>query len=302
MPEYSKGWYQVAFVSEIADQLSSVRIGAKRLILLRSNDHFRTFSGDCPHRGANLAIGGRVCGDAIICPFHGYKIGLGHATDQGFSILEHPTLCIGGMIFAQLGDFHYDASWPQYIQQLAEDHILIEGIRLLISAPMETVIENACDQRHFEAVHGVPTSAFTPVPGSSGEVLIESMFYVPLRAGTGGVGGFAPTPYIARVFSPGIAAVELRGDYPYTIITTATAIREHECVVRLTLALPKAFHETRGLQTFAELLIRRSLRGLEQDRLIWENINRDMQPAWTHADRTVQEFYQFCRIFEKQNP
>jgi 3-ketosteroid 9alpha-monooxygenase subunit A len=185
MAEYAKGWYQLAFASEIANELSPVRVRRKRLILVRSDDHFRTFSGDCPHRGAHLASGGHLCGDTIICPFHGYKIGLAYATDDGFSIIEHPTLFVGGMIFGQLADSDEDVGWPQYIHELAEDHILIEGLRLLIAAPMETVIENAFDQRHFGAVHGVPTSAFATVPGPSGELAIESMFYVPLQAGTG---------------------------------------------------------------------------------------------------------------------
>jgi cholesterol 7-dehydrogenase len=27
----------------------------------------------CPHMGANLGVGGRVVGDCIECPFHGWK-------------------------------------------------------------------------------------------------------------------------------------------------------------------------------------------------------------------------------------
>lgn len=27
----------------------------------------------CPHLGANLAVGGRVLGDCIECPFHGWQ-------------------------------------------------------------------------------------------------------------------------------------------------------------------------------------------------------------------------------------
>ena len=27
----------------------------------------------CPHMGANLAVGGRVVGDCIECPFHGWQ-------------------------------------------------------------------------------------------------------------------------------------------------------------------------------------------------------------------------------------
>ena len=41
---------------------------------------FRDESGEahaldayCPHMGANLAVGGRVIGDCIECPFHGWQ-------------------------------------------------------------------------------------------------------------------------------------------------------------------------------------------------------------------------------------
>lgn len=41
---------------------------------------FRTMSGVaslmdtyCPHMGANIAVGGRVLGECIQCPFHGWK-------------------------------------------------------------------------------------------------------------------------------------------------------------------------------------------------------------------------------------
>jgi hypothetical protein len=72
--------------------------------------------------------------------------------------------------------------------------------------------------------------------------------------------------------------------------------------VRLTIALPRAVYNTEGLQAFTELLIQRSRRGLEQDRLIWENLNREVPPAWTREDATVQEFYRFCQTFLKRDP
>ena len=44
------------------------------LVLFRGEDGTaRVFDAHCPHLGAHLGVGGRVCGDGIICPFHGWR-------------------------------------------------------------------------------------------------------------------------------------------------------------------------------------------------------------------------------------
>ncbi len=44
------------------------------LVLFRGDDGTaRVFDAHCPHLGAHLGVGGRVCGDGIACPFHGWR-------------------------------------------------------------------------------------------------------------------------------------------------------------------------------------------------------------------------------------
>ena len=45
------------------------------LAVYRSSDSDNVFVTDayCPHLGANIAVGGRVTGDCIQCPFHNWR-------------------------------------------------------------------------------------------------------------------------------------------------------------------------------------------------------------------------------------
>src|SRR5690349_2576663 len=61
---YSKGWFQVAFERDLAGDLTPASIGTVRLVLARMASGVRAFAADCPHRGAHLALGGRLDSEA----------------------------------------------------------------------------------------------------------------------------------------------------------------------------------------------------------------------------------------------
>lgn len=51
--------------------------------------------GHCPHLGAHLATGGRVEGDAMVCPFHGWRVGgSGEVLDVPYSDRKPPRVCV----------------------------------------------------------------------------------------------------------------------------------------------------------------------------------------------------------------
>lgn len=74
-PVYPNGWFHLCFSKDVAR-------GTVKYVQ-QLGEHFAVFRGDsgqvhvldayCPHMGANLAIGGRVQGDCLDCPFHGWQ-------------------------------------------------------------------------------------------------------------------------------------------------------------------------------------------------------------------------------------
>lgn len=293
MARVNKGWYQVAFERETLGELTPASLGDKQLVLVRRGEELRAYDATCPHRGAHLAFGGRLRENAIVCPFHGYQVRLGTDHYHRFSVPEYPVATIGGMVFARVSPGH-DNGWVHYLEELDRTQFIINGFEMCVRAPMETVIENAFDQRHFQAVHGVRADEFVVRTSESGALTVDSTLYVP-NVSTGGTDSVSPAHYRAVVPSPGVAAVELRGPAPYTIVTGATNTATlGECVIRLSVAYPRSVWRTAPTAAVYEPLFQYSRRGLEDDRLVWENLAPPTSPWWMPEDAPVREFHQFC--------
>jgi len=77
------GWFCVAITADLkVGEVKPLKYFGRELVM------FRTESGEpkvldafCPHLGAHLGHGGKVVGESIACPFHGWQFdGSGHCT------------------------------------------------------------------------------------------------------------------------------------------------------------------------------------------------------------------------------
>lgn len=69
------GWFQVAWSDELGPgDVKPLRYFGQELVLYRGESGRPVvFDAFCPHLGAHLGYGGKVCGDDVICPFHGWR-------------------------------------------------------------------------------------------------------------------------------------------------------------------------------------------------------------------------------------
>lgn len=280
----------VAFARDLSEEVTPVAIGRRRLMIVRRNGMLRAFDATCPHRGAHLACGGRLAGDAHIrCPFHGYMVRLGGEAGAALRVAEHPVLALGGMVFVRTSTGH-DNGWADRLEAIVRDHRIVNGFEMTVRVPMSIVIENAFDQRHFHAVHGVQTDGFSVHAAPDGALVVESTFHVPDAGGRA-----APpvaAPYRAVVASPGLAAVTLGGPTPYTVITGATDGPDGSSTIRLSLAFPTGGAREPPTEAFCEALLQHSRRGLEEDRAMWESLE-DVEPVWMPEDGPTRAFLAF---------
>jgi 3-ketosteroid 9alpha-monooxygenase subunit A len=74
-PASPNGWFSIGVCEDLAvGDVQAVRYLGRDLALFRGGDGTaRVFDAHCPHLGAHLGVGGRVCGDGIACPFHGWR-------------------------------------------------------------------------------------------------------------------------------------------------------------------------------------------------------------------------------------
>jgi 3-ketosteroid 9alpha-monooxygenase subunit A len=310
---YEHGWFGLGFDGEVpagsGGPLRRARVGRRRLLVLDGPAGPRAFGADCPHRGADLALG-RLDGDCVVCAFHGYRVRLGAGTGGDLVADELPVLRAAGLVFVRLSGSH-ENGLADHLRCLSERHAFVPCLEMAVRAAPETVIENGFDQRHFDAVHGIGTSQFAVAVDGNGALVATGAFAVPAvgrygsgTSGTGTNGGTGTSTgqatstlgYRATAFSPGVIAVELTGPNPYTVITTATPGDDGTTVIRLVLAVP-ADDGAAPDESAYRYLVEHSRRGLEQDRAVWESLNPHAPQRLTAADEPVTAFHRFCAGF-----
>ncbi|GAB3200704.1 Rieske 2Fe-2S domain-containing protein [Nocardioides hungaricus] len=169
---YASGWYQVAWSDEIAaGQSVPMRYFDTELAAYRGDTGTLHISDAfCAHLGAHLGYGGQVEGDAIRCPFHGWKwdaegrncdIPYSRPKQMGLQIKQWPVREVDGVVLLWYGangeepawepsPFIWDESadvefWPIHPDTAHE----WRGVKF----PPQVVTENSCDAAHFKYVH-----------------------------------------------------------------------------------------------------------------------------------------------------
>ena len=69
------GWYALAYSSELAaGDVQPLNFFDEHQVLFRTEEGApQVLEAFCPHLGAHLGHGGKVHGEAIACPFHGWQ-------------------------------------------------------------------------------------------------------------------------------------------------------------------------------------------------------------------------------------
>jgi 3-ketosteroid 9alpha-monooxygenase subunit A len=295
-----RGWHQVAFERELAGELVATEIGELRLLLVRTQNGVEAFEAACPHRGAHLAHGGRLDRGAIICPFHGRRIGLGEGSGCTYKVRGYPTLAVGGLIFVLLEERH-DHGFGTLLAELDRTHFFVPGFSLTARIAPALVIENGFDRGHFRTVHGLEERPDLRLqPGANGELTVEGMFLSSTanrwQHDAAGADSTA-TRFFARVFSPNLCVTQLgEGKGEYMVLSAATPDGAGGCTIRVSLLVPANNGATPQASAVRSLL-RDSKLAYEQDLAIWEHLVPGAPSSFAPDDDLVIEFHRFCRDF-----
>jgi len=292
-----RGWYQLAYERDLKQGLNPAWIGERPLMLVRRGADLRVYDASCPHRGANLCVGGRLEADAVVCPFHGYRVALG-GDDERFRVKQYRVLSLGGLVFIRDPD-GLDCGFEAYLTGLDREHYLVPGLTMELRSRAELVIENAFDNTHFRPVHGIHNEPqFQQLDSRAGELGVTGTFVIPASPWQRSAeqGDTVCVPFSATAFSPSLVVSELGGPDPYFMITSALPNRDG-CTVRLSLALQPQADGSPPSREGARYLLRQATAGLEKDRPIWENMPPDAPFNPLPADQWVLAFRDFTARF-----
>jgi phenylpropionate dioxygenase-like ring-hydroxylating dioxygenase large terminal subunit len=170
--ELSPGnWFPVISAREIGAQpVGKTRFGQKLVFWRDSSGKVVCMPDRCPHRGAELSLG-RIKGDAIACPFHGFEYdGTGRCTrippegdrpiPPGFGAKTFPVHEADDYIWLWRGPVNKPVDRPTPPQ-----HAELAGYRYGEStsvwpAHYTRCIENVCDYSHLPFVHRTTIGLF----------------------------------------------------------------------------------------------------------------------------------------------
>ena len=163
-PDNPSGWYSVGFSHEIArGQVITRKFFDGEVVIYRTESGLLRVSDPyCPHMGAHFGKGGRVEGESLTCPFHGFKFDsngactstpYGHKPPKKACLKQWPVKEVHGMVMVYFDNENHTPSWDLPETSHDEWRPLLTQSWELHSHPQETS-ENSVDIGHFSVVHG----------------------------------------------------------------------------------------------------------------------------------------------------
>ena len=164
LPPYPSGWYVLAFTDELSAEQMLIRpFTGRELVLWRTHaGRVAAMDAYCPHLGAHFGHGGRVEGERLRCPFHGFCFDpAGHCVATGYGGKVPPTATIetwpvreqNGMILVWHGTKGAAPTWevPAIVTRGWSTPV---HRRFVLGAHPQETTENSVDLGHFAHVHG----------------------------------------------------------------------------------------------------------------------------------------------------
>jgi phenylpropionate dioxygenase-like ring-hydroxylating dioxygenase large terminal subunit len=179
-PPYPNGWFAIGFSADFpVEQVVTRHFFGQDLVVYRTPDGvLHATEPHCPHLGAHLGHGGRVVGDRLRCPFHGWCFdGEGQCVEVPGADRVPPRARISTWTLRELNGvvfvyFDADGAAPTWeLPELPDDGWTENRTVLwkLRTHPQE-VSENIVDAAHLAPLHSVDSSKIEREQAASGHI------------------------------------------------------------------------------------------------------------------------------------
>jgi phenylpropionate dioxygenase-like ring-hydroxylating dioxygenase large terminal subunit len=314
-PPYPTGWYRVLSSGELArGQVRTLRYLGRELVAFRdAAGTAAVLDAHCPHLGAHLGQG-CVRGDAIECPFHGWRYDASGACVHAGGLVKIPPRArarawplteVNGAIMIWHDAGGRAPTWQvPVIAELNEPgwHVAAGPRWPSIRSHVVELLENGMDLTHFSHLHRQQTlSAETLSVETIGHELVHRTYqrynlFALAKLWVGEVGG----PLDVHLWGLGLAVnrtvVHARIDLRYSFAFYFTPVDDEHVEVTSTLAIERqpSWLATRALLYKAW---RETRRTIDQDVPIWEHKVYRSQPALGDGDGPISVFRRWSRQF-----
>jgi nitrite reductase/ring-hydroxylating ferredoxin subunit len=298
------GWFAVAFSADLAHgEVRTVRCLEEELVLFRTRaGHARVLDAWCPHLGAHLGEGGRVMGESVRCPFHGWQFdgATGQCTSIPYCDRIPPRARLrawdvrerNGMIFLWRHAEEKPPAWdfPELPELSHPDWTPPRRVEFELPAPVQDTHENNNDPIHFMFVHKALSPPETEISYAEGGRFMRVVH----RNKRETPWGVFDVELVNDSWGLGMVAVRTRGIPGLDVLmySSTTPIDATRSWSRWILTSSKA-----GADLAGEEMIEGLVRGVRDDVPIWRNKVHRAEPVLCEADRYLAEYRQWVKQF-----
>jgi len=305
-PAVPDGWFGVCASEAVpAGAVTTLQYLGRELVAFRGDDGAaRVFDAHCPHLGAHLGFGGRVCGDGISCPFHGWRF------DGDGRLAEVPRLGRrpprvqahawevrerDGRVFVW---HHAGGAGPAYdVPSYRRDGASwtpwrIDTYRVRIG--LQDLTENIIDRAHFYTVHDMvpPDDDHFAVTFDGPSMVVDQSVKVTAVTDSG-----FEVRTRTTAWGPGIVAVEVReGALDMLTFITQTPVDDEITEITIHFSM-KALGDDQATASVAELNAKVTNLQFTQDIPIWEHKVYRQRPVLTKVDGPIAQYRRWFRQF-----
>jgi len=300
------GWFAIAWSKQLGEgDVKPLSYFGEELVLFRTRSgQPRVVDPFCPHLGAHLGHGGRVMGETIRCPFHGWQFDgqTGACTTipycdripakarvRAWDVIER-----NGMIFAW---YHAEQKPPEWDFPVMPEIGHPEWseprtFELVLPAHVQDTHENNNDPVHFQFVH-----KSLETPPSKIEYAADGRHYR-IESDFLAQGPWAKylekSKLVRDSWGIGLTAVRTEGipGAGLLMYSSTTPIGEKQVHSRWLLTATKNV-----VDYFGEEFMTGLTQGVQQDLPIWSNKVHRARPVLCEADTYLAEFRKWARQF-----
>ncbi len=302
----AEGWFAVAIADEIAPgSVKPLHYFGRDLVVFRTEaGESGVFDAHCPHLGAHFGHGGRVEGEALRCPFHGWQFGTdGACTTIPYAKRIPPSARAGAWQVRERNGFiltWHDAlgrePWyevPEWAEATSPEWSTPDRYEWSIGVALQEMGENGVDSAHFQFVHGTQNVPVTDTKQDG--PYREAYSPIELKTPRGDVTGGIHT----KLAGMGFSATRFTGICETLEFAVATPIDTERTHMRYAFLQPKVGGKD-PVGGVAAAIIKDIVKQTNEDIPIWENKVYRPHPVLCDGDGPIAEYRSWCKQFHPQ--
>ena len=308
------GWFALAYSSDLAPgDVQPLHRFNEELVLFRTDDGKAcAMEAYCPHLGAHLGHGGKVQGDAIQCPFHGWEFdGRGQCVKipyasrmprraaSGPCLYSYPVQERNQMIWAWYHPRRIAPLWDiEDVPELSDpDWTPIDRYEWEVETPIQEAGENAVDIAHFVTVHGAQAMPRATI--STDGHCRETRLVCPIPAiddeGNMDFTRLEDIHLLTRSCGPGLTIQNFSMQWKTTLLGAVTPITATR--MKLYFAFTKRRDLTPQFNFLVDAMTAEIVRQVQQDIPIWENKRFHASPLLCDGDGPIAKYRKWFAQF-----